>query len=62
MRWKSWPYWYDWKYIFGKDRASGGASEGVSEAEKNFVQEELTGDAEGYGDYHVSLDDILADE
>ncbi|KAG6433865.1 hypothetical protein SASPL_105484 [Salvia splendens] len=62
MRWKSWPYWNDWKYIFGKDRASGGGAEGVSEADKNFVQEELAGDAEGYGDYHVFLDEILSDE
>ncbi|KAL1553434.1 hypothetical protein AAHA92_14112 [Salvia divinorum] len=62
MREKSWPYWNDWKYIFGKDRASGGASEWVTQVEKNVQQEDIIADNDGSGDYHVFLDDILAEE
>ncbi|KAG6389397.1 hypothetical protein SASPL_150865 [Salvia splendens] len=29
MRHKAWPYWDDWKIIFGKDRATSGTSEGM---------------------------------
>ncbi|KAL1548219.1 hypothetical protein AAHA92_16481 [Salvia divinorum] len=59
---KYWPYWNDWTYIFGKDRASGGGSEDVSQVEKNFQQEELNADVEGYDDYHMFLEDTLAEE
>ncbi|KAG6421189.1 hypothetical protein SASPL_117739 [Salvia splendens] len=33
MRHKAWPFYEDWKMIFGKDRASGGRAEEVSEAD-----------------------------
>ncbi|XP_047945053.1 uncharacterized protein LOC125191691 isoform X2 [Salvia hispanica] len=34
MRYKAWPYYEDWKTIFGKDRAAGGRAEEVAEADE----------------------------
>ncbi|KAG6393029.1 hypothetical protein SASPL_147259 [Salvia splendens] len=45
--------------VFKKDRASDGASEGVSEADKNFMQEELTGDEDGYDQLSSGYTPIL---
>ncbi|KAG6426848.1 hypothetical protein SASPL_111083 [Salvia splendens] len=32
MRYKSWPFYNDWKYIYGKDRAAGLRCEGMTQA------------------------------
>ncbi|XP_042059997.1 uncharacterized protein LOC121804499 [Salvia splendens] len=32
MRYKSWPFYNDWKYIYGKDRAAGLLCEGMTQA------------------------------
>ncbi|CAA0815253.1 Unknown protein [Striga hermonthica] len=35
MRYKSWPYYYDWIHIFGKDRATGEQAEDILDAVSN---------------------------
>ncbi|KAL1536295.1 hypothetical protein AAHA92_28970 [Salvia divinorum] len=47
MRHKSWPLWEDWKYLFGKDRASGAIAEdtyyacdGVAEQTQSQLHDE----------------------
>ncbi|KAL1569523.1 hypothetical protein AAHA92_00994 [Salvia divinorum] len=47
MRYKSWPLWEDWKYLFGKDHASGAVAEdtydgcdGVAEQTQSQLHDE----------------------
>ncbi|XP_041998810.1 uncharacterized protein LOC121748487 isoform X1 [Salvia splendens] len=62
MRGKSWPFWEDWKIIFGKDRATGGLAEGVGEAvTSNDVDEPIASIGES-GDYYPSFEDFLGSE
>ncbi|KAG6436498.1 hypothetical protein SASPL_101399 [Salvia splendens] len=63
MRTKSWPFWDDWKVIFGKDRATGQNAEGVAEAAKNSSPDEpVTEIGESTADYHPSFDDFIGYE
>ncbi|KAG6434005.1 hypothetical protein SASPL_105624 [Salvia splendens] len=63
MRTKSWPFWDDWKVIFGKDRATGQNAEGVAEAAKNSSPDEpVTDIGESTADYHPSFDDFIGYE
>ncbi|KAL1556768.1 hypothetical protein AAHA92_12348 [Salvia divinorum] len=62
MRVKSWPFWDDWKYVFGKDRATAVTGEGTSDVMKEKAHADNIDDLESNGDYHVILDDFLADE
>ncbi|XP_047950907.1 uncharacterized protein LOC125196435 isoform X2 [Salvia hispanica] len=62
MRYKAWPLWDEWKIIFGKDRATGGTSEGIGEAvTSNSPEEPLTSIGES-GDYYPSFEDFLGNE
>ncbi|KAL1546013.1 hypothetical protein AAHA92_22672 [Salvia divinorum] len=62
MRNKSWPFWEDWKCIFGKDRASGGGAEDVeivtSQVRTRFVGVNRVND----DDYRPSFEDFLGNE
>lgn len=62
MRTKSWPYWNDWKIIFGKDRATGGTSEGLGEAVANSSPDEPITSIGESGDYYPRFDDFLGPE
>ncbi|KAL1535060.1 hypothetical protein AAHA92_31160 [Salvia divinorum] len=66
MRGKSWPFWEDWKEVFGKDRAIGGGSEGVKHATRQSmhdpIPEENIVDLGLNNDYHVSFDDFISME
>ncbi|KAL1567440.1 hypothetical protein AAHA92_02919 [Salvia divinorum] len=62
MRTKSWPFWEDWKQIFGKDRAIGGTSEVIGKAVKNSVHEEHVADMDGRSDKNIRFDDVLVDD
>ncbi|KAG6390874.1 hypothetical protein SASPL_148619 [Salvia splendens] len=53
MRGKSWPYWNDWKFIFGKD-------ESVTAVEKNFQERGIIADIDSSSDYQVFIGDIFA--
>ncbi|KAL1563822.1 hypothetical protein AAHA92_06245 [Salvia divinorum] len=62
MRNKSWPFWKDWKCIFGKDRATGGGTEPVEKATAE-VRSQLAGGSQcNQKDYHPSFEDFLGDE
>ncbi|KAL1534751.1 hypothetical protein AAHA92_30891 [Salvia divinorum] len=62
MRNKSWPFWEDWKCIFGKDRATGGGAEPVEKATAE-VRAQLAGGSQcNQKDYHPSFEDFLGDE
>ncbi|KAL1540204.1 hypothetical protein AAHA92_24590 [Salvia divinorum] len=62
MRNKSWPYWEDWKEIFGHDRANGLNSEDILESINGLDGHDNIGNMRVDGDYHVNLEDILANE
>ena len=42
MRNKSWPYWEDWKTVFGKDRGNGVGAEDVSHADDILHEKDAT--------------------
>lgn len=62
MRYKSWPYYEDWKEIFGKDRANGDAAEDIMDAwndinlGKNAEEDGTNGHAE------MSMDNLSTHE
>lgn len=58
LRTKSWPYYDDWKIIFGKDRANGMMAEDVVDAYDDLdLIEKMASD--GVGDEHdFCLDDV----
>ncbi|KAG6405737.1 hypothetical protein SASPL_133331 [Salvia splendens] len=62
MRTKSWPFWDDWKVIFGKDRAIGHNAEGVSEAAKDSSPDEPVTEIGESADYLPSFDDFIGYE
>ena len=59
MRTKSWPYWEDWKVVFGKDRANGGQSEWVADAAADSSPEAPVTEIGDSSDYHPSFEDFL---
>ncbi|KAL1549473.1 hypothetical protein AAHA92_17575 [Salvia divinorum] len=62
MRYKSWPFWEQWKTIFGKDRATGGVAEDIDFAAK-VLRSQNAGDTQGIdNDYHVSFEDFIAED
>ncbi|XP_057799340.1 uncharacterized protein LOC131015106 [Salvia miltiorrhiza] len=62
FRYKSWPYYEDWKLIFGKDRATGDEAEDLMEAAHEMYQKLSSSPLNDLGDYHVSLDDIFEND
>ncbi|KAG6394855.1 hypothetical protein SASPL_145445 [Salvia splendens] len=59
MRTRSWPYWEDWKVIFGKDRANGGHAEWVADAAANSSPDAPVTEIGESSDYHPSFEDFL---
>ncbi|KAG6427911.1 hypothetical protein SASPL_112158 [Salvia splendens] len=59
MRTRSWPYWEDWKVIFGKDRANGGHAEWVVDAAANSSPDAPVTEIGESSDYHPSFEDFL---
>ena len=62
MRTKSWPFWEDWKVIFGKDRATGANAEGVVEAARNGSEDASVTEIGESSDYYPSFDDFMGSE
>ncbi|KAL1544416.1 hypothetical protein AAHA92_21271 [Salvia divinorum] len=62
IRNKSWPYWEDWKEIFGHNRTNGLNSEDILESINVLDGHDNIGNMRVDGDYHVNLEDILANE
>ena len=62
MRTRSWPFWDDWKLIFGKDRANGRNAEGVVEAANNSSPNEPVTEIGESTDYLPSFDDFIGEE
>lgn len=58
MRYKSWPYYDDWKEIYGKDRATGETAEDILDAWNEMRDEADTGEGAMGMDYDVSLEDL----
>lgn len=62
MRYKTWPYYEDWKVMFGKDRANGENAEDILDAFNAMRDDDDTmGDGMGV-DYDVSLEDMGENE
>ncbi|XP_057808003.1 uncharacterized protein LOC131022504 [Salvia miltiorrhiza] len=62
FRYKSWPYYEDWKIIFGKDRATGEEAEDLMEAAHDMYRKINLSPVNDSGDYHVSLEGIFENE
>lgn len=62
MRYKSWPFWEDWKIIFGKDRACGGGTENIDIAAKLQKAQMTIGSQTNENSYHPTFEDFLGDE
>ncbi|KAL1556536.1 hypothetical protein AAHA92_12146 [Salvia divinorum] len=62
MRNKSWPYWEEWKEIFGHDRANGKNAEDVLEFVNELQAHDNIGNMGVDGDYHANLEDIFVNE
>ncbi|KAG6406416.1 hypothetical protein SASPL_134016 [Salvia splendens] len=58
MRNKPWPFWEQWKCIFGKDRAGGGGAEQVDAAAEHMRSHLGGGSQCNENDYHPSFDDL----
>ncbi|XP_057779816.1 uncharacterized protein LOC130998418 [Salvia miltiorrhiza] len=59
MRNKSWPYYDDWKEIFGKDRANGETAEDMMNAAHDMYCNIDLSQTHGNGEYHVRMDHIF---
>lgn len=63
MRYKSWPFYEDWKSIFGKDRGTGSGAEEVAEADDvlNAPEASIADESQpNMSPYH--LDDLFTEE
>ncbi|CAA0830000.1 Unknown protein [Striga hermonthica] len=58
MRHKSWPYYYDWIEIFGKDRATGHQAEDLFDATSNV---NLSGPSRTLSE-HIEMNDVNMEE
>lgn len=58
MRYKEWPYYDDWKEVFGKDRATGDAAEDILDAFNEIQDEQHTENGVNFGDYEFSQNDL----
>ncbi|XP_057803639.1 uncharacterized protein LOC131018973 [Salvia miltiorrhiza] len=59
---KRWPYWEDWKEIFGKDRASGKKAEDVMDAINEVHHGRNQANDKLHGDYYVHVQDEVEQE
>ncbi|KAG6424617.1 hypothetical protein SASPL_115035 [Salvia splendens] len=59
MRGKSWPYFDDWKEIFGKDRANGEGAEDIMDAVNNICSQENLGGLGEDNNYNAGLGDFF---
>ncbi|XP_042024232.1 uncharacterized protein LOC121771504 [Salvia splendens] len=64
MRNKPWPYFDEWKIIFGKDRANGDSAEGIKKAVNELDAQEAMGNTNTSGEHSINVDkdDITGEE
>ncbi|KAL1534924.1 hypothetical protein AAHA92_31039 [Salvia divinorum] len=62
MRFKSWPYWEDWKLIYGKDQAGGGLAEDMIDAREKLNLTTIPTSETPPDIYTVGLDDVFTQE
>ncbi|KAL1549625.1 hypothetical protein AAHA92_17704 [Salvia divinorum] len=61
MRDRSWPFWEQWKIIFGKERATGGGAENMEDAAAAVRAENAAHNQATDNEYHVSFDDFVVE-
>ena len=59
MRTKSWPLYDTWKFIFSKDRASGGGAENIDAAAARLRAQMPSGSECNENDYYPSFEDFI---
>lgn len=57
MRYKSWPYYEDWKIIFGKDRATGDTADDIYDAYVDLRDQDIGGDRDIGGGQGIRVDE-----
>lgn len=62
MRNKSWPFWEEWKAIFGKDRATGLGSEDIDVAAATLRANLAGGSQCNENDYHPTFEDFIPNQ
>ncbi|KAL1548414.1 hypothetical protein AAHA92_16648 [Salvia divinorum] len=58
MRTKPWPFWAEWKEIFGKDRAVGKGADDIEDVPRRRKSDADITDLGENSDYHISFDEF----